>query len=79
MNMLFFFMFDLIELPLCVPRRFSMIFLINAYVEEDVFIRREALKKVHRLLTFLNFKVGVCFNPKFQMQETDELNVTCTC
>ena len=59
MNMLFFFMFDFIELSLCVPRRFSMIFLINAYVEEDVFIRREALKKVHRLLTFLDFKVGV--------------------
>ena len=59
MNMLFFFMFDFIELPLCVPRRFSMIFLINAYVEEDVFIRREALKKVRRLLTFLDFKVGV--------------------
>ena len=62
MNMLFFFMFSFIELPLCVSRHFSMIFLINTYLEEDVFIRREALQKVHRLLTFLDFKVGVCFD-----------------
>ena len=53
-----------------------MIFLINAILEEDVFIRTEALKKVHRLLTFLDFKMGVYFNLRFQMQETDELNVT---
>ena len=33
-------------------------------------------KKVHRFLTFLDFKVGVYFNLRFQMQETDELNVT---
>ena len=79
MNLLFFFMFSFIDLPFCASRHFSMIFLINTHLEEDVFIRREALKKVHRLLTFLNFKVGVCFNPRFQMQETDELNVTCTC
>ena len=51
-------------------------FLINAHLEEDVFIRREALKKVHRLLTFLDFKVGVYFNLRFYMKETDELNVT---
>ena len=47
MNMLFFFMFSFIELPFCAARHFSMIFLINAYLEEDVFIRREALKKVN--------------------------------
>ena len=41
-----------------------------------MFIRREALTKVHRLLTFLDFKVGDYFNLRFQMQETDELNVT---
>ena len=41
--MLFFFMFGFIELPLCVSRHFSMIFLINTYLEEDVFIRREGL------------------------------------
>ena len=52
-----------------------MIFLINALLEENVFIRREALKKVHRLLNFLDFKVGVYFNLRFQMQETDELNL----
>ena len=52
-NMLFFFMVSFIELPLCASRHFSMIFLINAHLEEDVFIRREALKKVHLLLTFL--------------------------
>ena len=46
MNILFFFMFSFIELPLCASKHFSMIFLINAYLEEDVFIRREALKKV---------------------------------
>ena len=34
------------------------------------------LKKVHRFLTFLDFKEGVYFNLRFQMQETDELNVT---
>ena len=44
--MLFFFMFSFIELPLCTSRHFSMIFLINAYLEEDVFITRDALKKV---------------------------------
>ena len=53
-----------------------MIFLINAHLEEDVFKRREALKKEHRLLTFLDFKAGVYFNLRFQMQETLELNVT---
>ena len=52
-----------------------MIFLINALSEEDVFIRSEALKKKHRLLNFLDFKVGVYFNLRFQMQETDELNL----
>ena len=65
-----------LEVPLCASRHFSMIFLIHAHLEEDVFIRREALKNVHRLLTFLNFKVGVYFNLRFQMQETDQLNVT---
>ena len=61
MNMLFFFMFSFIELPLCASRHFcaSMIFLINAHLEEDVFIRREELKKVHRLLSFLDFKVFI--------------------
>ena len=39
-------MFSFIELPLYASSHFSMIFLINAYVEEDMFIRREALKKV---------------------------------
>ena len=34
------------------------------------------LKKVHRFLAFLDFKVGVYFNLRSQMQETDELNVT---
>ena len=53
-----------------------MIFLRNAHLEEDMFIRREALKKLHRLLPFLDFKVGVYFNFRFQMQETDKLNVT---
>ena len=53
-----------------------MIFLINAHLEEVVFIRWKELKKVHRLLTFLDFKVGVYFNLRFQMEETDELNVT---
>ena len=52
-----------------------MIFLINALSEENVFIRSEALKKKHRLLNFLDFKVGVYFNLRFQMQETDELNL----
>ena len=41
-----------------------------------MFIRWKELKKVHRLLTFLDFKVGVYFNLRFQMEETDELNVT---
>ena len=76
MNRFFFFMFSFIELSLCASRHISMIFLINAHLEEDVFIRREALKKVHSALTFLDFKVGVYFNLRFQMQETDELNVT---
>ena len=40
------------------------------------FTRREVFKKVHRFSTFLDFKVGVYFNLKFQTQETDELNVT---
>ena len=53
-----------------------MIFLINAHLEEDVFMRREALKKEHHLLTFLEFKVGVYFNLRIQMQEIDELTVT---
>ena len=53
-----------------------MIFLRNAHLEEDMFIRREALKKLHRLLPFLDFKVGVYFNFRFQMQETDKLNAT---
>ena len=61
MNMLFSFMFSFIELPLCSLRHFSMIFLINGHLEEDIFIRREVLKKVHRLLTFLYFKVGALF------------------
>ena len=55
-----------------------MIFLINALLEENVFIRSEALEKVlkfNRLLNFLDFKVGVYFNLRFQMQETDELNL----
>ena len=56
MNMPFSFMFSFIELPLDASRHFSMIFLINAHLEEDIFIRREALKKVHRLLTFLILK-----------------------
>ena len=74
--MLFFFMFSFIELPLCASRHFSIILLINAHLKEDVFIRREALKKVHHLLTFLDFKVGAYFNLKFEMLDTDELNVT---
>ena len=53
-----------------------MIFLINAHLEDDAFMRREALKKVHRLLTFLDFKVGVYFNFRIQIQETGELTVT---
>ena len=73
MNMLFFFMFSFIELPLCASRHFSKIFLINAHLEEDVVIKREPLKKVHRLLTFLEIEVGVYFNLRFQIQETDEL------
>ena len=68
-------MFSFIELPLCASRHFFIIFLINAHLEEDVFIRKEALKKVHRLLTFLYFKVGAYFNLRFQMLETDVLNV----
>ena len=64
-------MFSFIELPLCASRHFSMILLINTHLEQDVFIRKEALKKVHRLLTFLDFKVGIYFNLGFQMQETD--------
>ena len=52
------------------------LFLINALLEEDVFIRREALEKVNRLLSSLNLKVGVYVNLRFQMQETDQLNVT---
>ena len=78
MNMLFFFMFSFTELLLYASRHFSITLLINAHLEEDVFIRREALKKVRCLLTFLDFKVGVHFNLRFQMQETDELNVTST-
>ena len=78
--MLFFFMFSSTELPLCASRQFFVIFLINTHLEEDVqkrkFTRREVLKKLHRFLTFLDFKVGVYFNLRFQMQETDELNVT---
>ena len=31
---------------------------------------------MHRLLTFLDSNVGVYFNLRFQMQETDELNIT---
>ena len=31
---------------------------------------------MHRLLTFLDFKVGAYLNFRFQMQESDELNVT---
>ena len=73
--MLFSFMFSFIELSLCASRYFLIIFLINADLEEDVFIRKEALKKVHRLLTFLYFKVGAYFNLRFQMLETDILNV----
>ena len=73
--MLFSFMFSFIELSLCASRYFFIIFLINAHLEEDVFIRKEALKKVHRLLTFLYFKVGAYFNLRFQMLETDVLNV----
>ena len=68
-------MFSFIELPLCASRHFSMIFLINTDLEEDVFIRKEALKKVHCLLTFLYFKVGAYFNLRFQMLETDVLNI----
>ena len=45
-NILFFFMFSFIELPLYASRHFSMIFLINVYSEEDAFIRRKALTKV---------------------------------
>ena len=75
MNMLFFLMFSFNELPLCASRHFSKIFLINAHLEEDVFIKRELLQKVHRLLTFLEIELGVYFNLRFQMQETDELNV----
>ena len=71
---LFFFVFSFTELPLCASKHFSMIFLIIARIE-DVFIRRKALKKVHRLLTFLGFKVSVFYNLRFQTQETDELNV----
>ena len=71
MNMLFFYMSSFTELPLSASRHFYIIFLINAYLEEDVFIRRETLKKVHRLLNFLDFKMGVYFK-----QETDGLNVT---
>ena len=75
-NMLFFFMISFSELLLCALRHFSMIFPINAHLEEDVFIRSEVLKKVHRLLTFLDVKVGAYFNLSFQMLETDGLNVT---
>ena len=46
-NILFFFMISFIELPLRTSRHFSMIFLMNAHLEED--IRRKALKKTHRL------------------------------
>ena len=60
-------MFSFIELPLGASRHISMIFLINAHLEEDAFIRREALKKVHSVLTFLDFKVGVYFNLRFQI------------
>ena len=37
---------------------------------------KRGLKKVHRLLTFLDFKVGAYLNLRFQMHENDELNVT---
>ena len=56
--MLFFFMLGFIELLLCSSRHFSMTFLVNAHIEKDLFIKREALKKVHRLLSFLDFRVG---------------------
>ena len=73
--MLFFFMFSFIEVALGVLKNFSMIFIINVHLEEDLFIRREALQKVRRLLTLLEFKVGFCINLGFQMQETDKLIV----
>ena len=55
MNMLLFFMFSLIELPLCASRHFSMTFLINTHLEEDVFIRRETLKKGVLFINFSGF------------------------
>ena len=69
-------MLSFIELLLCASRHFSMIFLINAHLDEDMFSRKETLKKVYRLLSFLNFKVSVYFDLRFQMQENDEINVT---
>ena len=69
-------MFSFIEVPLLASRHFSMIFIIKVYLEEDVFIRRKALKNVHCLLTFLGFKVDVYVNLRVQIQETDELIVT---
>ena len=74
--MLFFFMFSLTELPLRASRHFSLVFLIKAHLEQDVFVRRETLKKMHRLLNFLDFKVSVYFNLRFQMQEANDLNAT---
>ena len=53
-------MFSFIELPLYASRHFSMIFLINACVEEDMFIRREALKKVN--ISSLNQVNGKTFS-----------------
>ena len=76
MNMFFFFMFSFIELPLCALRHFSMILLRNAHLEEDVLIRREALKKLNCLFPFLDFKAGVYFKFRFHLQETDKLNFT---
>ena len=69
-------MFSLTELPLRASRHFSLVFLIQAHLEQDVFVRRETLKKVHRLLNFLDFKVSVYFNLRFQMQEANDLNAT---
>ena len=76
MNMLFFFTFSFTDIPMHASRHFSIVFLINAHLEEDVFIGRKTRKKVCRLLIFLDFEVGVYANLRFQMQETYELNVT---
>ena len=40
LNMLSFFMFSSIELPLCTSRHFSINFLVNVQLEKDVFKRR---------------------------------------